>query len=188
MGYHSARWLGPEEHERFFAFAYKFLVERYGDDSVLPGTVHNDETTPHMHVPCIPIIHETTGDRLNAKEWTHGHPTMRGKNGKCHDIELEQCQEDLDKACEIEFGIPKLILNGKTKYGKVTIAQMKELDEKHKELDTLKTDLQTRYAEINRMINDLEDEKLKEKWNKRLSQLSSPIYYGNDIEVSFSKQ
>lgn len=46
----------PEElTEAFFASSVKFIQERYGDENVPGGYVHLDETTPHMHVPVVPV-------------------------------------------------------------------------------------------------------------------------------------
>src|SRR5699024_11970752 len=40
----------PEgSQKQFFEETYDFLSERYGEENVLAGVVHNDETTPHMH-------------------------------------------------------------------------------------------------------------------------------------------
>src|SRR5699024_7544882 len=40
----------PEGSQKLFAGdTYDFLSERYGEDNVLAGVVHNDGTSPHMH-------------------------------------------------------------------------------------------------------------------------------------------
>ncbi|MFR5891604.1 MAG: plasmid recombination protein [Bacilli bacterium] len=44
---------------------YKFFAERYGEENVIAAVVHNDETTPHMHLNLMPV---TKGGRLCSKQ------------------------------------------------------------------------------------------------------------------------
>lgn len=54
---------------KFFEEAYRFVEQRYGDENCLGGRVHMDETTPHMHVPIVPVIEREDGRlALSAKE------------------------------------------------------------------------------------------------------------------------
>ena len=46
----------PEEQKRFFQVAHDFMAERYGYDNIVGAYVHNDESTPHMHVKITPVI------------------------------------------------------------------------------------------------------------------------------------
>lgn len=41
-------------NEEFFQNCYDFVAERYGEENVLGGYVHMDETTPHIHVAFMP--------------------------------------------------------------------------------------------------------------------------------------
>ena len=43
------------EQYNFFSGCYKFFAERYGEENIIAAVVHNDETTPHMHLNFIPI-------------------------------------------------------------------------------------------------------------------------------------
>lgn len=43
---------------KFFAQTVAFMRARYGAQAVKGGYVHMDETTPHMHVPMVPLTHE----------------------------------------------------------------------------------------------------------------------------------
>jgi hypothetical protein len=45
-----------EDAPAFFAAAVEFMRERYGADNVPGGFVHMDESTPHVHVPVVPVI------------------------------------------------------------------------------------------------------------------------------------
>lgn len=61
----------PREDQRiFFETTYTFLADRYGQENVLAGVVHNDETTPHMHFAFIPVTFDQKKQRekVSAKE------------------------------------------------------------------------------------------------------------------------
>src|SRR5699024_704524 len=49
----------PEcSQKQFFEETYDFLSERYGEENVLAGVVHNDETTPHLHFAFMPVTYD----------------------------------------------------------------------------------------------------------------------------------
>lgn len=100
----------PEEQKRFFETVYQFTKDRYGSENVLTGFVHTDESQPHMHLPVIPV----KDGRVSSKAlFTRS--------------ELQNYQKDLDKKIVDEFGMPGLILNGRTK-GNFTYDELKERD------------------------------------------------------------
>ena len=45
----------PEDARRFFETAVDVCRARYGAENVLGGFVHMDETTPHVHIPVVPV-------------------------------------------------------------------------------------------------------------------------------------
>lgn len=47
--------LDQQEQKRFFETATEWFQERYGTQNVVFATVHNDETTPHMHIGIVPM-------------------------------------------------------------------------------------------------------------------------------------
>lgn len=52
--------IGEEETKRYFQTAYEF-VEKYqnlGEDYIVSAKVHMDESTPHLHLVFIPVIHK----------------------------------------------------------------------------------------------------------------------------------
>lgn len=57
--------LSQEGTRIFFETAYTALSEYFGEKNVLSGSVHLDETTPHMHLAVVPL---TEDGRLSAKE------------------------------------------------------------------------------------------------------------------------
>ena len=57
--------LAKVEQYNFFSDCYKFFAERYGEENIIAAVVHNDETTPHMHLNLMPV---TKGGRLCSKQ------------------------------------------------------------------------------------------------------------------------
>ena len=57
--------LAKIEQYNFFSDCYKFFAERYGEENIIAVVVHNDETTPHMHLNLMPI---TSDRRLCSKQ------------------------------------------------------------------------------------------------------------------------
>ena len=49
-------WPKERDPYEFFKLCHEFLRKRYGDECSLPGFVHMDETTPHMHCPIVPMV------------------------------------------------------------------------------------------------------------------------------------
>ena len=56
--------LDEDEQNFFFRDCAKFFIDRYGRNNIISAVVHNDETTPHMHLNLIPI----KDGRLCAKD------------------------------------------------------------------------------------------------------------------------
>lgn len=47
--------LTPAEQERFFDECTRYFAEKYGKENIISAVVHNDETTPHLHLNLMPI-------------------------------------------------------------------------------------------------------------------------------------
>ena len=57
--------LAKVEQYNFFSDCYNFFAERYGEENIIAAVVHNDETTPHMHLNLMPV---TKDGRLCSKQ------------------------------------------------------------------------------------------------------------------------
>lgn len=57
--------LSRVEQYNFFSDCYKFFAERYGEENIIAAVVHNDETTPHLHLNLMPV---TKDGRLCSKQ------------------------------------------------------------------------------------------------------------------------
>lgn len=51
--------IGEEETKRYFKTAYEFVAnyQKLGEKYILSAKVHMDETTPHLHLVFIPVVH-----------------------------------------------------------------------------------------------------------------------------------
>ena len=51
--------IGESETKRYFKLAYDFVANynNLGEDFIVSAKVHNDETTPHLHIVYIPVVH-----------------------------------------------------------------------------------------------------------------------------------
>ena len=52
--------IGEEETKRYFQTAYKFVAnyKKLGEDFIVSAKVHMDESTPHLHILFIPVVHK----------------------------------------------------------------------------------------------------------------------------------
>ena len=50
---------GEQETKRYFKLAYDFVANynSLGEEFIVSAKVHNDETTPHLHIVFIPVVH-----------------------------------------------------------------------------------------------------------------------------------
>lgn len=61
--------IGEHETNRYFKLAYDFVVNynNLGEEFIVSAKVHNDETTPHLHIVFIPVVHtiDKKGKEIN---------------------------------------------------------------------------------------------------------------------------
>lgn len=52
--------IGEDETKRYFQTAYKFVsnYQNLGEEFIVSAKVHNDESTPHLHIIFIPVVHK----------------------------------------------------------------------------------------------------------------------------------
>lgn len=98
----------------FFEHTYKFLEKKYGAENVISAYVHMDESTPHMHFAFIPVVPDTKrgGLKVSAKE--------------CITLsDLQHFHEELNQHLDESLGYRVNILNGSTRNGNKSIAELK---------------------------------------------------------------
>lgn len=134
-----------EDEELFFQKVYEFMVNRYGEKNVISAYVHKDEVTPHMHFAFCPIVYdkEKKKDKFCAKQILTR-------------TELRKVHQDIDKYLDEELGYDCQMLNGSTKEGNLSVAELRMLEEKREQME----------QELNSIKPD--EENLKQiNWNLR---------------------
>lgn len=123
-----------EQQKEFFESSYVFFKNRYGEKNVLSATVHNDETTPHLHFAFMPVVFDEKKNRekVSAK-------IVLNRN------ELKNFHQDLDNHLKENLHFyEKGVLNGNT----IGIDDIKILKEKSKDIEKLKSNLDSKKKEI----------------------------------------
>lgn len=56
--------IGEEETKRYFQTAYDFVANynNLGEEFIVSAKVHMDESTPHMHIVFVPVVHKKDKD------------------------------------------------------------------------------------------------------------------------------
>lgn len=76
----------PQERtEEFFESVVSFVEQRYGKDNILGAYVHMDETTPHVHVPVVPMM----DGRLRASKMVNRNDLLRFHGELSEHVEQE---------------------------------------------------------------------------------------------------
>ena len=97
---------GLEETKRYFRESYKFVCnyKNLGEKYIVSAVVHLDETTPHMHLIYIPVIHtkDKEGkeiDKICARDFWRGRDSYR-------DLQNEFYKYITSKGFDLERGLP----------------------------------------------------------------------------------
>lgn len=118
----------PDEWQKYFKDARKFLTEKYGKENLLHWAVHYDEKTPHMHVLMAPIIEGKKGPRYSSSTF------LGGRKG------LRDLQDEIAASVGTKHGLERGIEGSEARHTNQyewmadTAATRKELERKEKEL------------------------------------------------------
>ncbi len=125
--------LPPEKRHQFFNAAYRFMAARYGEENVLSAYVHLDENTEkghaHMHFSFIPVIYDKKKNRykVSAKE-------------VINKMELQKIHKEAETYLSKALKSSVHLLNGTTKQGNKTIAELKMFNDRiEKEREDFRT-------------------------------------------------
>ena len=107
-----------EEQRKFFEESYKFIGSRYGKQNIAFATVHNDETTPHMHLGFVPVVY----DKAKGKTKVSAKEVVTRQD-------LQTFHKDLDQHMKKVFGrdIGVLTTGGVNRYTKGSSKSIEEL-------------------------------------------------------------
>lgn len=72
--------IGEDETKRYFETAHKFVAnyQNLGEDYIVSSKVHMDESTPHLHIIFVPVIHKIDSksgkqiDKISCSEYWKG--------------------------------------------------------------------------------------------------------------------
>jgi len=136
--------------EEFFKTAVTFLNERYGANNVLSATVHNDETTPHLHFAFIPVVFDEKKQRekVSAKE------VLTRK-------ELSTFHPDLDNY--LKQHIPHIYKEGILNNQTIGIEDVKTIKRLSRELAEREVELSERKEQVKEEINKVKSLDVAEK-------------------------
>ena len=101
-----------EDEQKFFKHSFEFVCERYGKKNIVSGWVHNDETTPHIHISFVPVRIVDGVEKLDCKN-------IMTKP------ELKDFHPSLEKYLEQHLGYLPEILNDSTINGNRAIKELK---------------------------------------------------------------
>lgn len=146
--------MGSGREKSFFDECWKFAGDRYGQDNMIAGFVHMDETRPHMHMMLVP---ECTSRKTGKRTVSSASLMTRA--------ELSGFHTDLDKHCERVFGQKKLVKNGKTIANDVSIQALGQIQENVRqqfadEINSYRTFL-SHYNQSGKTLLEVYDEKHK---------------------------
>lgn len=152
----------PTESAReFFSGVLEFIQGRYGEGNVLGAYVHMDETTPHMHVPVLPMI----DGKLQASKMITRNDLMRfhGELGEFMDDRLGfHVSIELDEEKHAQKAMSKLDQN------ELRLAAKRLEDLQRAEVET-----RTRIGELEDAISVERDRIIGEDYAKE-------AFYGGD--------
>ena len=162
--------IGEEETKRYFETAYKFVAnyKNLGEQYIVSAKVHLDETTPHLHLVFLPVVHtldKKSGkmiDKLSCSEFWKGKNSYKVLQDNFYKymtragFELERKKKKKNKHIPIE------------QLKQVTNYEMQEFEkqsikyEKELETDNIE-ELKKEYKRVIRKFNTLANQYTKVK-------------------------
>lgn len=162
--------IGEEETKRYFETAYKFVAnyKNLGEQYIVSAKVHLDETTPHLHLVFLPVVHtldKKSGkmiDKLSCSEFWKGKNSYKVLQDNFYKymtragFELERGETEKNKHIPIEQ--LKQVTNYEIQeFEKQSIKYEKEL-----ETDNIE-ELKKEYKRVIRKFNTLANQYTKVK-------------------------
>ena len=132
--------IGLEETKRYFKESYKFVCnyKNLGEKYIVSAAVHLDETTPHMHLVYIPIIHTKNKegkdiDKICCRDFWKGRDIYRQLQNAFH-------KYITSKGFDLERGLP--VEETGAKHEKIEdLKKLTNFENTKKVLDNIKLEL-----------------------------------------------
>ncbi|MEE0768542.1 MAG: MobV family relaxase [Clostridia bacterium] len=138
--------IGEEETKRYFQTAYNFVAnyKGLGEKYILSAKVHLDESTPHMHLVFVPVIHKIDKksgkhiDKIACSEYWKGKDSYRQLQDNFHKYIVEHGFElergNTKENTHIPIERLKQITNYENIKYELTQEQMQPINTKNKDL------------------------------------------------------
>ena len=121
--------LTPAEQEDFFAQCTRYFADKYGKENIISAVVHNDETTPHLHLNLMPIRNWRLccKDLFNRAELTKLQTDFHEAVGKRWGLERGREGSPKKHLSTAEYKAKKIVLNACTEAADITETAQSEL-------------------------------------------------------------
>ena len=180
--------IGLEETKRYFKESYKFVCnyKNLGEKYIVSAVVHLDETTPHMHLIYIPVIHtkDKEGnliDKICARDFWRGRDSYR-------QLQNAFFEYITSKGFELERGLP--VEETGAKHEKIEkLKKITNFENTKKVLDNIKLKLPETPNINDIKLIKLNREKVEDEIIKPKDKLINELYQENRIlHKELSKQ
>lgn len=180
--------IGLEETKRYFIESYKFVCnyKNLGERNIISAAVHLDETTPHMHLVFIPVIHtkDEQGnaiDKICARDFWRGRDSYRKLQNDFHKYVTS-------KGFDLERGLP-VEETGAKHYKIEDLKKITNFENTKKVLNNIKLEL-PEVPDINDIkLLQLNREKVENEIIKPKDKLINELYQDNkNLYRELSKQ
>lgn len=180
--------IGLEETKRYFKESYNFVCnyKNLGEKYIISAAVHLDETTPHMHLVYIPVIHTKDDegddiDKICARDFWRGRDSYRKLQNAFHEYITS-------KGFDLERGLP--VEETGAKHQKIEdLKKITNFENTKKVLDSVKLEL-PEVPNINDIkLIKLNREKVENEIIKPKDELIQELYQDNiTLHKELSKQ
>lgn len=152
--------IGEKETKRFFQTAYDF-VKNYkdlGEKYILSAKVHNDESTPHLHLVFIPVVHKKDAksgniiDKISCTEFWKGKNSYKLLQNHFYSY-MTRAGFELERGLEGNKHIETNDLKKLTNYEVIKYEEKAHLEQEREITDT--EELKKEYKRIIRKFNTL---------------------------------
>ncbi len=194
--------IGEDETKRYFQTAYNFVAQykNLGEQNILSAVVHNDESTPHLHLVFVPVVQKfdkNSGKKINkiacSEYWKgkdsyrqlqdsfykyitdNGFNLERGKQQKVEHLSTEKLKQITDYD-NIKYEMTQeKVQHLETKNTSLIVQQNKELIEYTNKLK----------LQLSKSINAVQSVEILQNENTKLKQENTHLKYQNNILLKY---
>lgn len=163
------------EQERFFYECTRYFAEKYGKENIISAVVHNDETTPHLHLNLMPIRNGwlCCKDLFNRTELTKLQTDFHEAVGKHWGLERGREGSPKKHLSTAEYKAKKIIMNACTEAADIT-------DEAEEKLQTINQAVKKAEQHFDDTIEQIHT--VKAERDKIVSERDSEADYAQALE------